>query len=649
MTAPNFLYEFETARALGGQHGDPAGETADGPGLGGARLGHTFSIGIEKRAGARNDKGLWELTLPPLEAGGPHELQVNGGDESVVFQNVLVGEVWVCAGQSNMEWTVAISPDAEETIPKANWPRIRLLKMPRVAHPEPPQRIEARWQVCSPTTIGDFSKVGYHHGLELFRTLDVPVGLIDAAWGGTVVEAWTPRDALLADEEMRPLVAGYEATLSRRDELVAAHTERMKHWAPPPDPGNTKFGAGWAAPATDASSWPTMTLPCWWEAGGLRFHGAFWFRREVEVPPELAGRDLLLHLGACDKADTTYFNNEEVGSIPLDAPDGWRTPRDYAIPGRLVRAGRNTIAVRVFSNLNNSGMTGPRDAMRLEAEGWSAPLAGAWHYQVEHNLGWTVRPHEPWGPGNPNSPSILFSSMIAPLLALAIRGVIWYQGESNEATPARYARLFPAMIRAWREQWQQGNFPFLFVQLPNFGPDNSSTSYWSEIRHAQERGLTEPATAMVPTIDIGDPNDLHPPNKAEVGRRLALAALAIAYDASDPSLLSPRIESIDFAGGEVRLKYAPLAGGLSARRGEPLGFELAGADKRFAPAQARIKGPEIVVWSDRVPAPRALRYAFADNPIPNLANARGLPLPPFRFSLDASAAENSLLASNRAP
>jgi sialate O-acetylesterase len=602
----------------------------------------------EARAEVRADhQGTWEITLPAFEAGGPHTLRASSGDDALVFENVLIGEVWVCAGQSNMEWTVAISPDAEETISQANWPMIRLLKVVRVADPVPRQQIEARWHVCSPATIGDFSKVGYHHGVELFRTLNVPIGLIDAGWGGTVVEAWTPREALLADDEMGPVVAEYEASRSRRDELAAAYAHRMKQWAPPPDPGNSKFAAGWADPATDISSWPTMTLPCWWEAGGLRFHGAFWFRREVEVPPELAGRDLMLHLGACDKADTTYFNNEEVGSIPLDAPDGWRTPRDYRVPGRLVRAGRNTIAVRVFSNINNSGMTGPRDAMRLEAEGWSAPLAGDWHYQVEHNLGWTVRPREPWGPGNPHTPSILFNSMIAPLLPLAIRGVIWYQGESNEATSARYARLFPAMIRAWREAWQQGNFPFLFVQLPNFGPDNSSTSYWSEIRHAQERGLIETATAMVPTIDIGDPNDLHPPNKVAVGQRLAWAALAVAHDDPDPTLLCPRIESVAFAGREVSLTFGPLDGGLTAREGNPVGFELAGADDRLAPAHARIEGAQIIVWSDLVPAPRSLRYAFADSPVPNLANRRGLPLPPFRFSLDHPES-NSLLASTRA-
>ena len=594
--------------------------------------------------GRADDMGLWEITLPAFDAGGPHEMRASGGDEAIVLGNILIGEVWICAGQSNMDWTVDISPDAAETKPKADRPQIRLLKISRVAHPDPRQEVEAQWKVCSPATIGDFSKVGYHHGLELFRTLNVPIGLIDVAWGGTVVEAWTPRDVLLRDDEMAPQVAEYEATLHQRDELVAEYDAMIKHWNPPPDPGNTKFAAGWADPATDTAAWPQMTLPCWWEAGGLRFHGAFWFRRDVKIPLELAGRDLMLHLGACDKADTTYFNNEKVGSIPLDFPDGWREPRHYRVPGRLVRAGRNTLAVRVFSNINNSGMTGPREAMRLETEGWSIPLAGPWKFQVEHNIGWTVRPPSPWGAGNPNTPSILFSSMITPFLSLRIAGAIWYQGESNEATPVRYARLFPLMIRGWREAWRQGPFPFLFVQLPNFGP-GESTSYWSEIRHAQERGLTEPATAMVPTIDIGDPNDLHPPNKVEVGKRLALAALATAYGDSDPTLKSPRIESVTFENGKVRLRFAPFAGGLSAGNGNPQGFELAAKDGDFIPSPARIEGPEIVVWNDAISMPRAIRYAFTESPAPNLANTRGLPLAPFRFSPDAPDSENSLLGA----
>jgi sialate O-acetylesterase len=591
--------------------------------------------------GRVDGNGSWKVTLPAFSAGGPHELRVTSGEDAIVFRNILIGEVWVCAGQSNMEWTVGMCPDAAETIPKADWPLIRLMKVPRVAHPES-QQFEARWQVCSPATIGDFSKVGYHHGLELFRALSVPIGLVDAAWGGTVVEAWTPRDYLLRDEEMAPQVATYEATLGRHAENVAEYEEMMKHWNPPADPGNTKFEAGWADPALDTKAWPQMTLPGWWEAGGHRFHGAFWFRREIDVPADLAGRDLMLHLGACDKADTTYFNNEEVGAIPLDFPDGWSKPRDYRIPGRLVRAGRNTIAVRVFSNINNSGMTGPREAMRIEAEGWSAPLTGPWKFQVEHDIGWTVRPPAPWGPGNANSPAILFQSMIWPLRALGIRGAIWYQGESNEATPQRYARLFPAMIRGWREAWGQGDFPFLFVQLPNFGPDESSPSYWSEIRHAQERGLIEPATAMVPTIDIGDPNDLHPPNKAQVGQRLALAALALAYGAADPTLQAPRIESVEFRANEIRLRFGPIEGGLRARSGEVKGFTVA-EDGDFVPARAKIEGAEIVVWSKLARMPRAVRYGFADRPAPNLVNRRGLPLPPFRFRLGAPKSENSLL------
>lgn len=580
--------------------------------------------------GMADAQGRWTIALPARSAGGPYELRVISGDETVTLTNVLIGEVWVCSGQSNMEATVQGAPDAAEILGQADWPQVRLLRLPRIPHPVPPQHIDTAWQVASAKSAGDFSKVAFRFGLELFRALRVPIGLIDAARGGTVVEAWTPSEVLRRDPEMVPIVAAYEADLPRHAEALAAHREAMQAWKPLADPGNAKFAAGWADPKTEVDDWPQISIPCWWQYGGLRFHGAVWFRREIEIPSEQAGGDLTLHLGACDKTDTTYFNNVEVGSIPLDFPDGWRTPRIYKIPGSLVRPGRNTVAVRVFCNLNNAGMTGPASGMKLEVGGESLPLAGLWRFQVEHNLGWIQAPLPPWGPGNANSPSILFNSLIGPLTHFRIGGVIWYQGESNEDNADRYARLFPAMIRGWRTAWGQGDFPFLFVQLPNFGPEEPVHTLWAELREAQEAGLGEPMTAMVPTIDIGDPNDLHPANKEEVGRRLSLAALAIAYRRSDPSLLSPRVDSVTSLEGKVRVTVKPSDDLLLAWGREPVGFEIAGDDGSFVPALARIEGSEIVLWNPSVPAPVQARYAWANNPRTNIANRKGLPLAPFR-------------------
>jgi sialate O-acetylesterase len=575
--------------------------------------------------------GAWSIILPPLPAGGPFELRVQSGAESLTLRDILIGEVWVCSGQSNMEWPISNAPDSAKILADADHPQIRLLKIPRIPHPEPPQHIDAQWHVCSPKVASDFSHVAYFFGLNLQRKLNVPIGLIDAARGGTPVEAWTPRENLLADPEMAPIFAKYEYSLTHEADLVAQQRELAKTWQPPTDPGNTRHAEGWADPATDISAWPLMTLPCWWQFGGLKLHGSVWFRKEIDVPSHLAGHPLTLHLGACDKTDITYFNNVQVGSIPIDLPDAWRTPRVYTIPGQLVRAGRNTIAVRVFCNVNDAGMTGPAKVMKITDGAWELPLAGPWHYQVEHNLGLITRPAEPWGPGHFHSPSILFVSMIEPLLVFRIRGVIWYQGESNQNVPQLYARLFPAMIRGWRAAWQQGDFPFLFVQLPNFGPEEPPQIFWTKLRRSQAVALDEPATGMAVTIDIGDANDLHPANKTEVGRRLALAAQSLAYANPDPSLLCPRVHSVALKDGTFRLTLQPGGTQPVINGHQAEGFTLAGKDGNFLPAQARIEGRDILVWSDEIQNPTALRYAWADNPRCNLANTAGLPLAPYNF------------------
>jgi len=593
-------------------------------------------LGSANGQGVAEEDGRWAVTLPAFAAGGGAlELRGTCGDEVIRRHNILIGEVWVCSGQSNMEAMVGNAPDRDQVLAQADWPELRLLTIPRIPNPVPPKEISVPWRICTPQSAGDFSKVAYHFGLALLQKLRVPIGLIDAARGGTIVEAWTPREELVADAEMAPLVDFYEWILPRHAKVVAAHRRSVAGWKPPGDSGNTKFAEGWADPATDVSDWPQMTLPCWWECAGLRFHGAVWFRRDIEIPPDLAARDLTLHLGACDKADTTYFNNVEVGSIPLDFPDGWRKPRVYCVPRKLIRAGKNTIAVRVFCNMCNAGMTGPAEAMQAQIGEHAILLAGLWRFQVELNLGQIFVPSLPWGPGQFNSPSILFNSLIDPLRVFRIRGAIWYQGESNEYAPERYARLFPAMIRGWRRAWQQGDFPFLFVQLPNFGPEEPPTIFWTKLRQAQEAALAEPATAMVPTIDIGEAMDLHPPNKGEVGRRLALAGLAVAYHDADPLLLSPRAEAATFGGGKVRVKIVPSDGGLFVKGDEAEGFTIAGKENVFVPAQARVEGDGLTVWSDHVPMPRAVRYAWADNPRCNLFNAAGLPLAPFAFGAES--------------
>ena len=596
----------------------------------------TIRLASQTGEGVANADGCWKVALAPLAASGPFDVVVSSGAEVISLRNVMIGEVWVCSGQSNMEWTLGQGAGSEEVIAEAAaHPEIRLIKLPRIADPVVSQEIDARWAVCSPESVSDFSAVAYHFGLRLQQELGVAIGLIDIARGGTIVESWTPRETLLADDEMRPIVKAYEESLPRFDELMSRHEAAVKVWRqtmPPADPGNTGYAAGWANPELDDSSWPLMTIPCWWHRGNNDFSGVLWFRTEVVVPAELAGSNLTLSLGACDKSDNTYFNNVEVGGIPPQVEDSWRTPRVYTVPGRLVRGGRNVIAVRVFSNINDGGIVGPKDLMKLEAAGWSLPLAGNWRYQVEHNFGKVRVPQAPFGRGNFDSPYILFNSLVARVTCFKIRGAIWYQGESNEYNAVRYRRLFPAMIRGWRKAWNQ-EFPFLFVQLPNFGPELPAQTLWTELRDAQTAALTEPRVGMVPTVDIGDPADLHPANKPEVGRRLFLAALAVAYGRKSSGLLAPLFETLEVRGDELRVSVVNAPEGLCQKGGQPVGFEVAGADGRFTPARARLEGSKIVIWNEAVPAPTAVRYAWADNPRCNVFNAGGLPLAPFRASI----------------
>jgi sialate O-acetylesterase len=379
-----------------------------------------------------------------------------------------------------------------------------------------------------------------------------------------------------------------------------------------------------------------MTLPCGWQQAGHNISGVFWFRREVFVPAAWAGRDLVLRLGACDKHDSTYFNNEPVGGLGMEIPDAWSTRRIYRVPGRHVRAGRNLVAVRVYSYMYQGGMIGPAAQMRLEPadEPAAAPVAldGDWRYRIEHDFGFVAPPVLSSGPGNHNSPHILFDSMIHPLLPYASRGVLWYQGEGNCERAAHYRALLPALIRDWRAAWNSPGLSFFFVQLANHGPrlELPGESLWAELRETQLEARTLPGTAMAVTIDIGDAADIHPVNKQEVGRRLALAARALIFGEklvhSGPVLRSWAVE-----GGAVRLEFDSMGGGLATSDGRsPIGFAVAGRDRMFHCAGARIEGDTVVVRADEIPAPLAVRYAWADNPDCNLVNREGLPASPFR-------------------
>ena len=622
------------------------------PVWGWSSAGDTITVafaGQVKTAGADVD-GNWMLSLDPMPANASGAvLTAESKSGKVQLADVLVGDVWICSGQSNMEWTVAQAANPAAEIAAAKHPQIRLFTVPRLARQERQREVEAKWRVCSPESAGTFSAVGYYFGREVQGETGVPVGLIDSSWGGTRVEAWMSRAALEVDAECRrevgELDAWYRTPESRAVmadyEKSAFSREAWEHAQGTPDPGNSGHGRGWAGIDFDDAAWPVMTIPSRWQEAGHNHTGVFWFRRVVDVPAAWAGRDLVLHLGACDKTDTTYFNDAQIGAIGFEVANSWCTPRVYRIAGEAVKAGRNVIATRVYSNIHQGGLIGPAPDMKLslaDEPGQNAiPLEGPWSYQIEHDFGVVTQAPMPQGAGNPNTLSILYDNMIHPLVPAAIRGAIWYQGESNAENAGRYRRLFPLLIRDWRRAFRDEAMPFFFVQLANYMERQKKPveSGWAELREAQTLTLSEPHTGMAVAIDIGEANDIHPTNKQEVGRRLAFAALAQVYGLpvvpSGPLYRSHRVED-----GTIRVEFDYADAGLKTSDGGlPQAFAIAGADGKFEWAEAVIDGVTVVVRSDRVREPVAVRYAWANNPAVNLHGASGLPASPFRTDVPA--------------
>lgn len=581
-------------------------------------------------------QGHWQVWLDPLKAGGPLELSVKG-DNVLTVKNVLVGEVWLCSGQSNMEWPLVNTIGGAETVAQANYPEIRLFTVTKNTSATPLADLEGHWLVTTPDDAAHFSAVGYFFGRELYQQLKVPVGLINSSWGGTPAEAWTRHEALLSSPDLKPILDKYESSLNAMPQAKEAYARALAEWEEKNlyiDAGNKGEALGYADPKAATADWSKMDLPKQFETAGLLIDGAVWFRKELELPASWAGKDLVVNLPPIDDQDTTYFNGTKVGAIGRETLNSYMVPRKYVVPGSLVRAGRNVIAVRVFDSAGEGGFSrggafsiGPTDADSIS-------LRGVWDYKVEQALepkhpDWGSRP-EAIGVSNQNNPSVLYNAMIAPLVPFAIRGAIWYQGESNAGRAYQYRTLFPTMIRDWRSAW--GNtFPFYFVQLANWHANKAEPdeSDWAELREAQMMTLRQPQTGMAVTIDIGDENDIHPRNKLDVGRRLAAWALAGSYGQKViPS--GPLFDSYVIKDNEVRIRFKH-ADGLKTIDGGPVkGFAIAGEDHKFVWANARIEGDTVIVSSPKISKPVAVRYGWADNPIANLYNKAGLPASPFR-------------------
>ena len=587
-----------------------------------------------------DQQGQWQTFIGPLSAGGPFELTIKGSN-SLTFKNVLVGEVWVCSGQSNMEWPLINARDGASAVAQANYPEIHLFTVEKQTSASLLDDVKGHWVITTPETVGQFSAVAYFFGRELYQTLKTPIGLIHTSWGGTPAEAWTSYETLSAEAELRPIIERYQESLKSLPDRQRDYERATSQWEEKniyADPGNKGEALGYANTSLKITEWKKINLPQYFETTGPDIDGAVWFRKEIDVPQSWTGKDLILSLPPIDDYDTTYFNGTRVGGIGKETQNSYEKPRRYSVPGALVQGGHNVIAVRVFDAAGNGGFAGAGQmslATAGDKKGDSISLEGAWDYKVEvafepKHPDWGSRPQPP-GPNNQNSPSVLYNAMLAPLTPYAIRGAIWYQGESNAGRAYQYRTLFPLMIRNWRQAWNEGDFPFYYVQLANWQPrkPEPGESEWAELREAQSMTLREPHTGMAVIIDIGDTNDIHPRNKLDVGHRLAVWALAQTYHQS-VAYSGPLYDSYAVESGQLRIRFKHAEGLKTSDGQSPKAFAIAGADQKFYWADARIDGETITVSSAKVAKPVAVRYAWADNPEVNLYNGVNLPASPFR-------------------
>lgn len=592
-------------------------------------------VDAAKPGGAK--EGQWSVTLNPLDPGGPFELTV-AGENRIVLKDVFVGDVWVCSGQSNMEWPLARAFEPKADIDAAPDPALRTFNVGRQLASSPQRDVTGKWEGAAPDTRGRFSAVGFYFGRALRQARKVPIGLIHTSWGGTPAEAWTSRPALqawgLPESAFAALAPPSPAEKEAYEQRVAVWTAAGRPQGTFEDQGPSQTARSWALPQTQTGDWKALPLPQAWErlGGDMQLDGAVWFRRDVNVPPSWAGRALELHLGAIDDWDTTHFNGVKVGSTGSETPNFWAAPRRYQVPASAVKAGRAVLAVRVWDHGGDGGFMGPAGNMWLAPAGAAAneriSLTGEWRFKAER-----TRPSAPTPPGlNQNLPSVLYNGMLAPLLPYAIKGATWYQGESNTGRSAQYRSLLGAMIRSWRADWQQKDFPFLIVQLAPYQAIQAEPmeSGWAALREAQWQVTTDlPNVGLAVITDVGDERDIHPTKKEPVGERLALAARKVAYGepivASGPSFRSAKVEK-----GKVVVSFDNVGKGLEQRGERLTGFAIAGADGKFVHADATLAGTTVVVSSPKIAEPAFVRFGWADYPVVNLWNKDGLPAVPFR-------------------
>lgn len=590
--------------------------------------------GAEVKTRASAEDGRWEAMLPARPAGGPHQLTVRSSTGATrTITDVLFGDVWLCSGQSNMEMQLrrVINSDVEIGV-SAN-ERIRLLSVDRKSSSAPLRDFitPVKWEAARPGTVDEFSAVCYFLGRDLQAASGVPQGLIHSSWGGSIIQAWMSTDMLTE-------LGGYESARS----LLAFHArspeEAQRRWSATQqewwsqhDPRHN--GPDWRLLKFDDSSWLTTAANHIWEDDGnaefSKFDGIAWYRYTVTLTREQASAGTLA-LGPIDDFDATWVNG-----VPVGANSAWNLPREYPLARGVLKPGKNVIAVAVLDSGGGGGLWGdPKQRMLRLASGETVPLDGAWRYRPASPLAQTgIPPRAPWG--DSQGMSTLYNSMIAPLAGYTLRGVAWYQGESNASESAEYARLLPALFQDWRKAFG-ADLPFLVVQLADFGPvaTRPVDSFWASLRDVQRRVVEADAhAALAVSIDVGDRYDIHPTNKQQVGRRLALAARRLIYG-EDIVASGPAPIDASRAGGQVVVRFSNAASGLVVYGGNrPIGFELCDEGNRCEYVDATVTGDRVLLDVGSIAKPSRVRYAWADSPMCNLYNDNDLPAVPFELRI----------------
>jgi len=571
--------------------------------------------------------GNWEIKLPAQPAGGPFDLLFRGQNE-VKVSNVLFGDVWICAGQSNMVLPMErVKEKYPEDIASANYPEIRLFFVATLTDLQKKRDDfpSGSWKVANPKDVLQFSAVAYFFARNLYEKYHVPIGLINSSVGGTPIEAWIGEEGLTKFPELTATLQKNKDSLyikSLLKQMAATNTPRKSR-----DKGMSET-VPWYSADYVPKGWRRMNVPGYWEDQGIKdLNGVVWYRKEIDVPASMTGVSAKLFLGRIVDADIAYINGKQVGNVTYQYP-----PRRYEIPAGVLKEGKNTLVVRVINQAGKGGFV-PDKNYSLVANGQVLDIKGDWWCKV----GEVFPPAKDNGVNfsAQNQPSALFNAMIAPLVSTAAKGFLWYQGESNTGNPEPYRDLLPALVQDWRSRWGQGDLPFFGVQLANFMEVDylPSESQWAVLREGQLKLLSVPNTALVVTIDLGEWNDIHPLNKKDIGYRLSLAAQKLAYGDQNVVHSGPLLASATPENGKIRLRFDQTGSGIISKDDEELRwFAVAGADKKFVWAQARIEGKnEIVVWNDAVSTPLYVRYAWADNPENvNFYNKEGLPASPFR-------------------